>query len=371
MLGESLFSGAMSAHKDAGEARENAEAGSGSFVLHSTLARWNRRIIRAWLLLALSLTACDAVVTPPPTPTTPPTGTPTPRATATLVPGAFLTPIPPTATLTPSPTPTPVVHMVEQGNTLLGIALEYGVTVDALVQVNGLDPSQYLRIGQTLIIPVGEEAELADMGIAIPVGNMILATPTPLPLEISGIALYQTPVGGVWCMGEVVNTTGNPVTNLQVQAALVAYDGTPLALSVALAAADYLAPAGRAPFAVLFKSPPTGYADVRVSLLRGETVSAITADFTPLDVVHPVGAVSGPQYRVTGQLVNNAGVPVNRIAVVVTLYDREGKVVGYRQMVFGKEITLPPGQSQEFKLLLTPQGLEAPASFQVLAWGVS
>ncbi|HOU14009.1 MAG TPA: FxLYD domain-containing protein [Anaerolineae bacterium] len=371
MLGESLFSGAVSAQRDAGEARENTEAGSGSGVLRSPSTHWSHLIVRAWLILALSLTACDAVVTPLPTPTAPPTGTPTPRATATLAPGAFLTPIPPTVTLTPSPTPTPVVHVVEQGNTLLGIALEYGVTVDALVQVNGLDPSQYLHIGQVLIIPLGEEEELTDMGIVVPVGNMILATPTPLPLDISGVALYQTPVGGVWCMGEVVNTTGSPVTNLQVQAALVAHDGTPLALSVALAAADYLAPSGRAPFAVLFKSPPSGYTDVRVSLLRGETVSAITADFTPLDVVHPVGAVSGPQYRVTGQLVNNTGISVSRISVVVTLYDREGKVIGYRQMLFDKAVTLSPGQSKEFKLLLTPQGLEPPASFQVLAWGVS
>jgi LysM repeat protein len=310
------------------------------------------------------------MVTPPPTPTSLPTGTSTIRVTATLVPGAFLTPIPPTATLTPSPTPTPVVHVVEQGDTLLGIALEYGVTVDALVQVNGLDLSQYLHIGQTLVIPLGEE-ELADMGIVIPVGNMILATPTPLPLEIVGVALYQTPVGGLWCMGEVVNTTGGPVTNLQVQVTLVAHDGTPLLSSVALAAADYLAPSGRAPFAVLFKTPPTGYADVRVSLLRGETVSAITAGFAPLDVVRTIGAVSGPQYRVTGQLVNNTGASVSRISVVVTLYDREGKVIGYRQMVFDKEVALPSGQSQEFKLSLTPQGLEPPASFQVLAWGVS
>ena len=119
--------------------------------------------------------------------------------------------------------------------------------MDALVLANQLDAAQYLSIGQVLVIPLGAEEELADIGIAVPVGNMILATPTPLPLEIVGVALYQTPVGGVWCMGEVVNTTGSPVTNMQVQATLVAYDGTPLQTSVALAAADYLAPSGRAP----------------------------------------------------------------------------------------------------------------------------
>lgn len=325
---------------------------------------------RAWLLLALLLSACQSVVTPPPTATALPAGAPTRRATATLVPGGYLTPIPPTATLTPSPSPTLVVHVVAQGDTLFGIALDYGVSVDALVQANGLDLSQYLRIGQTLIIPLGVEAENADVGMAASVGHVILATPTPLPLEILGATLYQTPVGGVWCMGEVRNTTGGPVTNIQVQVTLVASDGTPLATQMTLAAADYLPADGRAPFAVLFKAPPTGYADARVSLLRGEMVSAITAGFTPLEVRQTAGAVSGPQYRVTGVLVNTAGDTVNRIAVVVTLYDRDGKVIGYRQTVLGEEVVLSAGQNREFRILLTPQGLEAPAAFHVLAWGV-
>ncbi len=322
------------------------------------------------LLLVLFLTACQAVVTPPPTATPLPTTTPTPRATAALSPSGFLTPIPPTATLTPTPSPTPVVHVVAQGDTLFGIALEYSVGVDALVQANGLDVNQYLSIGQTLVIPVGMEEESNTLGMVAPVGHMILETPTPLPLEIIGATLYQTPVGGVWCMGEVANTTGDPITNIQVQVTLVTADGIPLQSSVALAAADYLAPEERAPFAVLFEDPPAGYADAQVSLLRGEAVSAITASFTPLDVVQPAGAVSGPQYRVTGLLVNNSGVSVSRIAVVVTLYDGEGNVIGYRQTVLGEEIVLPAGQSREFKVLLTPQGLEPPDSFQILAWGV-
>jgi LysM repeat protein len=315
-------------------------------------------------------TACQAVVTPPPTATPLPTVTLTPRTPTTLSPSGFLTPIPPTATLTPSPSPTPVVHIVASGNTLLGIALEYGVTVNALVQANGLDVNRYLSIGQVLVIPVATEEESGDAGMVAPVGHMILATPTPLPLDIVGATLYQTPVGGVWCMGEVVNTTDGPITNMQVQVTLVAAGGLPLQSSIVLVAADYLAPGARAPFAVLFKAPPTGYVDVQVSLLRGEAVSAITAGFTPLDVVHASGAVSGPQYRVTGVLVNNSGAAVNRITVVVTLYDVDGKVIGYRQTVMDAETVLSAGQSWEFRILLTPQGLAPPASFQVLAWAV-
>ena len=322
------------------------------------------------IILAFFLMACNAVVTPPSTPTSQPTQTPLARATRTVVSGGFLTPLPPTPTFTPSPTPTPVVHVVVQGDTLFGIALDYGVTVDALLLANGLDLDQFLRIGQALIIPLGEE-EAADSGVAAPVGHMILPTPTPLPLEMTAATLYQTPVGGVWCLGEVVNTTAGPVTNMQVQVTLVSADGQPLMTGLTLAAADYLAPGKRAPFAILFKAPPAGFSDAQVRLLRGEAISQITAAFVPLDVARVEGAVSGPQYRVTGQLLNNSAVTLNRISVVVTLYDDESQVVGYRQKVYGaEEVIISAGQSWEFRLLLTPQGLEPPASFQVLAWGV-
>lgn len=55
---------------------------------------------------------------------------------------------------TPTPTPTPVVYIVQSGDTLLGIALEYGVDVDALAARNGIEDPRNLRTGQRLIIPL-------------------------------------------------------------------------------------------------------------------------------------------------------------------------------------------------------------------------
>jgi LysM repeat protein len=51
-----------------------------------------------------------------------------------------------------------VIHVVEAGQNLFRIAIQYGVTMDAIVQANGL-PSQdaILSIGQQLIIPVPAE----------------------------------------------------------------------------------------------------------------------------------------------------------------------------------------------------------------------
>ncbi|MBN1889916.1 MAG: LysM peptidoglycan-binding domain-containing protein [Thermoflexales bacterium] len=46
------------------------------------------------------------------------------------------------------------VHVVSYGDTLLGIALAYGVTVDNIVAWNNLNPGDFLQIGQELVISV-------------------------------------------------------------------------------------------------------------------------------------------------------------------------------------------------------------------------
>jgi len=260
---------------------------------------------------------------------------------------------------------------VESGDTLFGVALEYGVTVDSLVRYNGLDEDDFLNIGQSLIIPLEEEV-FEDGGVMqAPVGSSILPTPTPLALSTAGVALYETPVGGLWCMGEVNNTTGGPVTNLQVEVTLTAPDGMALASARVLAAADYLPPEGRAPFSVLFREPPNGVTDVVVKLVRAEPVSPITAAFVPLDVVGAEGAASGPQYRVRGALLNESGQTLSRISVVAIIYNAAGDVVGYRQLAMGDDVSLAGGDQRTFDMLLTPQEVAVPVDYRVVAWGVT
>jgi LysM repeat protein len=98
-------------------------------------------------------------------------------------------PPPPTSEVPPTPratsTPLPngaVVHVVESGDTLFGIALQYNVPVDQLRQLNAgsLGPNDMLRIGQELVIS-GEPMELPT---PTPAANVTPETqPTPPPEE--------------------------------------------------------------------------------------------------------------------------------------------------------------------------------------------
>jgi LysM repeat protein len=69
----------------------------------------------------------------------PPAESPTP--TETLIPTASFT-----------PTPTQTIYTVQNGDTLGGIALRFGVTVEAIQTLNDLD-STLIYVGQVLQIP--------------------------------------------------------------------------------------------------------------------------------------------------------------------------------------------------------------------------
>jgi LysM repeat protein len=113
----------------------------------------------SWIVLPTStLPPTRTPVTP--TPTTPITSTaeitPTAELTATVEspattppPAPTDTPLPPTAT----PTTEPIVHTVKSGETLSQIAQQYGVSVEALIEANGLTNPGQIDVGQTLIIP--------------------------------------------------------------------------------------------------------------------------------------------------------------------------------------------------------------------------
>lgn len=93
----------------------------------------------------------------------PPTATAQSTAPAEVsIPSPTLTPEP---TLTPISTSEPVFYEVQPGETLLAIALKFGVPLDALMLANGLTNPNVLQVGQSLQIP--PETAAADEQLPI------------------------------------------------------------------------------------------------------------------------------------------------------------------------------------------------------------
>jgi LysM repeat protein len=77
-----------------------------------------------------------------------------------LIPVAGSTPNPtttpkPTETFVPGPTPGTILHVVQSGDTLLGISLKYGVPMGIIQKANDIQDAESIRAGQQLVIPIG------------------------------------------------------------------------------------------------------------------------------------------------------------------------------------------------------------------------
>lgn len=94
---------------------------------------------------------------------TPILATPIAIASPTPIPTAVVTPVAirrAASTLEAIGTPTPIVHVVQQGDSLEYIAGFYGVRVADIVAANALEDPDRLRVGQRLVIPVSTSPSL-------------------------------------------------------------------------------------------------------------------------------------------------------------------------------------------------------------------
>ena len=164
-----------------------------------------RRVLILFVIATLSLTGCSSVDSPPETgepivaevtqtatlaPTVSvPTGTPTevrPTVTSTSTPRP--------ARPTPVPTATPQIYVVKEDDTLLDIAVDFDITVEALEQANGISEEDFLQIGQEIVIPtlmtettVLPTEQATAVVQASPSSEESLATATPItPARANG-----------------------------------------------------------------------------------------------------------------------------------------------------------------------------------------
>lgn len=332
-------------------------------MAHHRLPLATRRCSLSALLTMCSwlLAACAGRIISGPTPTAPSLAVilSSPTSISTLSPRQ-LTPEP---TDTPAPTPTPVVYIVQPGDTLLGIALQYDVTVDELQALNGVLSPETLQIGQKLIIPVG--------GLVVPSssGSIQLPTPTPVSIEVQHTALYQTPVGSIWVLGEVFNPSLTALENVEVHVALLDATGKEVEADSQFVALEAIPPGGRSPFGVLFDNPPATVVGFQATAIRAEPSQNVDARYVQLQVTDPQPKSDGAIYHLTGSIVNSTTSHAVEVHVIATIYDADRHVIGYRRAVVG-DGSISVGSSVPFDVIVSPDpSAKAIADYAIAAQG--
>ncbi len=261
-----------------------------------------------------------------------------PTATITLLPYHTLTATPtprrPTATLppiaTPGPSPTPLAHLVQANETLLGIALRYGVSLEDLLAANpGINP-RFLSIGQAVIIPGPEGQPVAALA----------PTPTPVSAVVSPARCFRTLSDSLWCMASVGSPLDAPIAGVAAMMTLVDEEGRVLESQVAHTPLRVVPPGASLPLAAWFASPAPRPASVVVVLLSAMTGEA-ESRARPLQVL--LATDSPSEDRLSWSVGGTVGLEaagsaaVSRVTVVAVGYAADGSVVGFAVREWGEE----------------------------------
>ncbi len=252
------------------------------------------------------------------------------------------------------------MYVVQSGDTLIPIANKFGVSVADLIAANGGLDATKLQIGQSLNIPQPKQEGL-------PADGLLLPSPTPLPYEVRALNSVRTPAGSLDVLGEIFNPGPTGLGNVKLLVTLQDGSGAVLQNAFAVVTLDAVPPNQTSPFRVLFTDPPKGYAQFNVQPVRGEPIDPNTV-VVPLQVTAVDGKPDGVQFRVTGQLNNATAETPLQVRLLITVYDADKRVVGYRYFTLSDQ-PLAPNTPLPFDVRLTTSTPNV-ASFAVYAEGV-
>ena len=268
----------------------------------------------------------------------------TPVSTLTIAPpqnpyqAKSSTPEAPTATISiPTeqpllPSATPFKHIIQSGDTLFGIALQYNILLDRLVSANPGVNTSILTIGTELVIPFSEDDDL------------VVPTPTPYPIPITEPFCYPARTVGAWCILLAENDQDIILENISV--AINIYDNSRTLVSsyAAIPPLNYLFPGRTLPLAVYLDTKlPESFQSSSVllsSLPSGELeqLTEITQQFFHYRDENKIADISG-------SVITTDKKPKGKQIWIAAVAFSDGKPVGIRKwistqdLVTGKEIT--------------------------------
>lgn len=270
------------------------------------------RSFLASLVFLLALTACTGKAEPlTPPPALIPYQTVTPAETATIL---------PVLTSIILPTPTTFTYTIVAGDTLIGIAGRFGISLEALIAANpGIQPSALL-VGDSLTIPTGSS-------------NPAEPTPSPAPLQIRQARCWSQSDGGLWCFALIQNEYAQAVENISAQFTLLDLNGQEIASQAAFAMLNKLPSGSSMPLAVHFPAPMPVDPAVRVQVLTAIRLLPADARYLPAATDNTLLRIdpSGRTAQVTGRVLLEGQGTASTTWVLAVVYDETGNVVGLRR----------------------------------------
>ncbi len=234
------------------------------------------------------------------------------------VPSSTPLPATPAPTRTPFPTATPHLYLIEKGDTMGSIALEFGISIEELMNTNPETSPSAMSVGEELLIPDIKRTPISPADIA------------PLALEIFPPNCYATLSGGMWCFIVVENNQDVAVENISAEINLFDENGELLAEKRAFPLIDHLAIGEKMPLLAFFADTPINIrADA--TLLTALPISQDDTRYLPVSLRNVLTEIAwdGMSAKVSGEVMLEGN--ASRLWVVATAYDTVGRIVGARR----------------------------------------
>jgi len=295
-----------------------------------------------WLVLVALLSACvPTSQTPALTEIPVLAGALTPYLTRTAT--RMVTPRRTTSpSLLPSPSATPRTHTVKQGETVSGIALLYGVTIDAILTANPKVNPNMMVVGSTLIVPAG-------VGTKAPAGD--LATATPLPVRLEGVHCATVQDGGAWCFVVAHNSQKTRMESISVIIRIADEKGEGMLSQEAFAMLNLL-PAGKTlPLAAYFPEPVPKNIQASAELLTALPVKAGDDRYLPVKLGEVKTSIlpDGLSANVNGKVsLDKGSARAQQVWVLMIAYDASERVIGLRRWEMSAGQVLKAGKQMAF-----------------------
>ena len=246
---------------------------------------------------------------------------------------------------TPLPSPTPFTYTVQLGDTISGIALKFGVSMEDLQAANPETPPDAMSVGTILNIPSNPDNPSGE------------PTPTPASFTIQQIECYSTANKGMWCFVLVHNDFPDSMENVTAQVTLVDSDNVTLASQTALLTLNILSPDTSLPLSVFFSPEVPVSVKPQVQVLTAIRLLPNDERYLPATIHNTFVQVNaeGHSAQLSGQVLSQSeSTEANQVWVAATAYDDAGRVAGVRR--WESNAALPAAGSLPFEFIISSIG---------------